>query len=155
MIFSDFTESGDFSDLILPTKAVTAKDVVSWEDGGTLVVRFTADIASADIVGDVAVFGPVYAYSGGLKAKDGANTATVATSWAVGDVVTAVVRTSGSVMAISRDGEVFGSATPFDTTMPALALSPTAPGKLKSVQTWSKVATAQEINKVTSDYCTG
>ena len=43
----------------------------------------------------------------------------------------------------------FGPWSPADSTIPALALSPTAPGDLRSVQTWSKVATAQEINKVT------
>lgn len=100
MIFSDFTESGDFSDLTLPTKAVTAKDVVSWADGGTLVVEFTATTASADLVGDVHVFGPVYACSTGLKAKDGTNEATVATSWASGEVVTAVVQVDGDVMRV-------------------------------------------------------
>ena len=37
--------------------------------------------------------------------------------------------------------------TPFDSTMPALSLAPTAPGDLRSVQTWSKVASAKEIEK--------
>lgn len=80
------------ADGVVPGDGPTFTDTVSWPDGGTLVVRFTADTASADIVGDVQVFGPVYAYSGGLKAKDGTNTAVCATSWSVGDVVTAVVR---------------------------------------------------------------
>lgn len=35
----------------------------------------------------------------------------------------------------------------FDSTLPALSLAPTAPGKLKSVQEWSKVASAKEIGK--------
>lgn len=107
MKYSDFTESGDFSDLTLPTKAVTAKDVVSWEDGGTLVVKFTADIASADIVGDVQVFGPLYACSTGLKAKDGTNEAIVATSWDVGDVVVGVVQVTGDgLMRVARGEEM-------------------------------------------------
>lgn len=40
-----------------------------------------------------------------------------------------------------------GHWTPFDTSMPALTLSPTAPGKLKQVQEWRKVASAREIGK--------
>lgn len=54
-------------------------------------MRFTATTASADIVGDVAVFGPVYACNTGLKAKDGVNVAVCATSWGVDEVVTTVV----------------------------------------------------------------
>ena len=42
----------------------------------------------------------------------------------------------------------FGPWSPFDSTMPALSLSPTAPGDLRSVQTWSKIATSKEIEKV-------
>ena len=80
---------------VVPGDGPSFVDVVTWADGGTLVVEFTATTASADIVGDVQVFGPVYAYSGGLKAKDGTNTATVSTSWGVGDVVTGVVSTIG------------------------------------------------------------
>lgn len=87
---------------VAPGDGPTFSDVVTWTDGGTLVVRFTADTASADIVGDVQVFGPVYACSTGLKAKDGTNVATCATSWAVGDVVTAVVQCDGSVMRVAR-----------------------------------------------------
>ena len=42
----------------------------------------------------------------------------------------------------------FGPWSPFTSTMPALALSPDAPGKLKQVQTWSKAdVTAEKINK--------
>ena len=76
---------------VIPGDGPSFTDVVSWEDGGTLVVEFTATVASADLVGDVQVFGPLYAASTGLKAKDGTNTATVSTSWDVGDVVTGVV----------------------------------------------------------------
>jgi len=65
-------------------------------------VRWTADTASADIVGDVQVFGPVYVASTGLKAKDGTNTASVATSWDVGDVVTGVVQIDGANMRCCR-----------------------------------------------------
>lgn len=85
------------ADGVAPGDGPSFTDVVTWTDGGTLVVRWTADTASADIVGDVQVFGPVYAYSGGLKAKDGTNTASVATSWEVGDVVTAVVQVDGTM----------------------------------------------------------
>ena len=38
--------------------------------------------------------------------------------------------------------------TPFDESMPTLSLSPDAPGKLRSVQTWKKVASAKEIGKL-------
>ena len=37
--------------------------------------------------------------------------------------------------------------SPFDSTLPALTLSPTAPGKLRQVQEWSNVASAREIGK--------
>lgn len=43
----------------------------------------------------------------------------------------------------------FGPWTAFDATMPALALSPSAPGKLRSVQTWTRDdVTKQDIEKV-------
>ena len=86
----------------MPGDGPSFTDVVTWSEGGTLVVQFTATTASADIVGDVQVFGPVYAYSGGLKAMDGTNTASVATSWDVGDVVTGVVQVDGDVMRCGR-----------------------------------------------------
>ena len=76
---------------IIPGDGPTFTDVVSWADGGTLVVEFAATVASADLVGDVQVFGPLHACSTGLKAKDGVNTASVATSWASGEVVTATL----------------------------------------------------------------
>jgi hypothetical protein len=41
----------------------------------------------------------------------------------------------------------WGGWAAFDGTMPALTLSPTAPGKLKQVQEWKKVASAKEIGK--------
>ena len=87
---------------VVPGDGPAFTDAVAWEDGGTLVVEFTATVASADLVGDVQVFGPVYAYSGGLKAKDGTNTASVATEWSVGDVVTGVVQCDGDVMRCGR-----------------------------------------------------
>ena len=91
---------------IIPGDGPSFTDVVSWADGGTLVVEFTATTASADLVGDVQVFGPVYACSTGLKAKDGVNTASVATSWGVGDVVTAVVQVTDDVMRVARGEDV-------------------------------------------------
>ena len=87
---------------VIPGDGPSFTDVVSWSDGGTLVVEFTATTASADLVGDVQVFGPVYACSGGLKAMDGTNTASVAASWAGGEVVTAVVQVDGDVMRCGR-----------------------------------------------------
>lgn len=89
---------------VTPGDGPSFADVVTWTDGGTLVVRWTADTASADIVGDVQVFGPVYVNSSGLLAKDGTNTAACATSWAAGDVVTAVVQVTDGVMRIDRPG---------------------------------------------------
>ncbi|NCC83989.1 MAG: hypothetical protein EOM03_07670 [Clostridia bacterium] len=47
-----------------------------------------------------------------------------------------------------QDGLTAGPWSPFDSTMPALSLAPTCPGKLKSVQEWSKVASAREIGKL-------
>ena len=41
----------------------------------------------------------------------------------------------------------FGPWSPFDSTMPTLSLSPSAPGDLRSVQEWSKVASALEIER--------
>ena len=87
---------------VIPGDGPSFTDVVTWSEGGTLVVEFTATTASADLVGDVQVFGPVYACSTGLKAKDGTNEATVATSWGVGDVVTAMVQADGDVMRCGR-----------------------------------------------------
>ena len=92
------------ADGVTPGDGPSFTDVVSWAEGGTLIVEFTATTASADLVGDVQVFGPVYAYSGGLKAKDGTNTATCAASWASGEVVTAVVQVNGDVMRCGRVG---------------------------------------------------
>lgn len=56
-----------------------------------------------------------------------------------------------SIGADQTTGIGFGTWTPFDATLPTLSLSPTAPGDLRSVQAWSKVASAKEINKVTKD----
>ena len=100
-----FTDSPTLSSGgVIPGDGPSFADVVSWADGGTLVVEFTATTASADIVGDVQVFGPLYACSTGLKAKDGTNTATVATSWASGEAVTAVVQVDNDVMRCGRVG---------------------------------------------------
>ena len=87
---------------VVPGDGPSFTDVVAWSDGGTLVVEFTATTASADLVGDVQVFGPLYAASTGLKAMDGTNTASVSTSWGVGDVVTGVVQCDGDVMRCGR-----------------------------------------------------
>jgi hypothetical protein len=47
--------------------------------------------ASADLVGDVEVGGGLSVNSAGLSFSDGTNTATVATSWASGEVVIAAL----------------------------------------------------------------
>ena len=86
---------------VIPGDGPSFTDVVTWTSGGTLVVEFTATTASADIVGDVQVFGPLYANSSGLLAKDGTNTTPVtATSWGVGEVVTAVLQVDVDVMRV-------------------------------------------------------
>lgn len=96
------------ADGVTPGDGPSFTDIVSWSDGGTLVVRWTATTASADIVGDVQVFGPVYVASTGLKAKDGTNTAACATSWEASTpevpvVVTAVVQvTDDGLMRVAR-----------------------------------------------------
>ena len=98
-----FTDSPTLSSGgVIPGDGPSFTDVITWADGGTLVVEVTATTASADLVGDVQVFGPVYAASTGLKAKDGTNVASVTTSWGVGDVVTAVVQVDGDVMRVGR-----------------------------------------------------
>ena len=88
------------ADGVTPGDGPSFADVITWADGGTLVVEFTATTASADLVGDVQVFGPVYACSTGLKAKDGTNEASVVSEWASGEVVTAVVQCDGDVMRV-------------------------------------------------------
>lgn len=101
-----YTDTPTLSDGgVVPGDGPSFTDVVTWSEGGTLVVSFTATTASADLVGDVQVFGPLYAYSGGLKAMDGTNTASVATSWEASTdlvkvVVTAVVQCDGDVMRV-------------------------------------------------------
>lgn len=96
-----FTDTPEVTaDGVTPGDGHAFEDVVIWADGGTLVVKFTASSASADLVGDVQVFGPLYANSSGLLAKDGTNVASVATSWASGDVVTGVVQVDGDVMRV-------------------------------------------------------
>ena len=46
-----------------------------------------------------------------------------------------------------EQGVDWGGWAPFDSTMPTLSLAPTAPGDLRQVQTWKKVASAKEIEK--------
>jgi hypothetical protein len=64
------------------------------------VWEITMTTASADIVGDVEVGGGLSVSSAGLSFSDGTNVATVATSWAAGEVVTAVVQVDGDVMRV-------------------------------------------------------
>lgn len=98
-----YTDTPTLSDGgVVPGDGPSFTDVVTWSEGGTLVVSFTATTASADLVGDVQVFGPLYAYSGGLLAKDGTNTATVSTSWEVGDAVTAILFVDDETMRLAR-----------------------------------------------------
>ena len=96
------------ADGVTPGDGPSFSSAVTWSDGGTLVVEFTTTTASVALVGDVQVFGPLYAFSGGLKAKDGTNVASVTTSWGVGDVVTGVVEVFNDdirpLMRVRREG---------------------------------------------------
>ena len=88
---------------VVPGDGPSFSSVVSWSDGGTRVWQLTMTTASADLVGDVEVGGGLYVNSSGLKFSDGMNTATASTSWAVGDVVTAVCIVSDlGIMRIGR-----------------------------------------------------
>ena len=66
-------------------------DPAIWRVGDTTYVRWTATVASADVVDDVELIDPVYIRAGYLVCKDGTGEAVVSTEWDVGDVVTAVV----------------------------------------------------------------
>jgi hypothetical protein len=123
---------------VVPGDGPSFTDVVTWADGGTRMMRFTASSASADLVGDVEIGGGFFAYSGGLKFKDGTNTAVVTASWEEDEVVTAVVQCDGSEMRVS-DGTNYSAWVAFDGTMPTLEFSDTAPVKLLRVEEWSKV----------------
>lgn len=77
---------------VTPGDGPSFTSVVTWADGGTRVWEITMGTASADLVVDVDVGGGLSVNSTGLKFSDGTNTATVATSWSSGEVVTAVVQ---------------------------------------------------------------
>ncbi len=126
------------ADGVTPGDGPAFTSVVTWADGGTRAWEITMSTASANIVGDVEVGGGLSVNSSGLKFSDGTNTATVATSWAIGEVVTAVVQTEGAEMRIS-DGTTYSAWTNFDGTMPAMAFADTAPGKIKKFEEWKKV----------------
>lgn len=136
-------------DGVTPGDGPSFTSVVTWTDGGTRVIRFTATTASADLVGDVEIGGGFWASADGLEFRDGTNVATCATSWASGEVVTGVVQisTGGMEMSISADGTTYGTAADFDGTMPAFEFTVGAPGSLFGVQEWSKLANAQEISR--------
>jgi hypothetical protein len=65
---------------------------IDTSNGWTRVRRIFMVEASADIVGTKEIGSGFSASSAGLSFSDGTNTATVATSWASGEVVTAVVQ---------------------------------------------------------------
>lgn len=88
------------SDGVTPGDGPAFTSVVTWSDGGTRVWEITMSTASADLVGDVEVGGGLSVNSSGLKFSDGVNTATVATSWEEGEMVTAVVQVDGDVMRV-------------------------------------------------------
>lgn len=115
---------GDLQVLYLSPDGVTAKlGTVYWDDvptidwdgvvpgdgpsidmvgvgpsGTALIVRGRADMASVDIVGDVQVFGPIYASSDGVKVIVGEDVALYETSWEAGDWVT--------LAALFKDGQM-------------------------------------------------
>ena len=88
------------ADGVTPGDGPAFTSVVTWADGGTRVWEITMTTASADIVVDVEVGGGLSVNSSGLKFSDGTNTATCATEWGAGDVVTAVVQCDGDVMRV-------------------------------------------------------
>ena len=55
---------------------------------------------------------------------------------------------SGETIIVNSGQRVSVGQKPFDSTLPALTLSPDCPGKLKQVQEWRKVASAREIGKL-------
>lgn len=76
---------------------------VVYDDGGTRVMVFKMDTASAGITTAREFGGGFWATSAGLEFRGGTNTASVATSWGVWDVVTAVVQvTDDGLMRIAR-----------------------------------------------------
>ena len=78
------------ADGVTPGDGPSFTSVVVWENGGTRVLIWTPDIASADITDDVEIGGGFWATSSGLEFRDGTNTAVCATSWAADEVVTAI-----------------------------------------------------------------
>lgn len=88
---------------VTPGDGPSFTSVVTWTDGGTRVMRFTADTASADITDPVELGGGFWATSTGLEFRDGTNVASVATSWLADAVVTAVVQvTDDGLMRVAR-----------------------------------------------------
>ena len=86
---------------VVPGDGPSFVDPVDYSQGGTRVKEFTMTTASADIVGTVAMGSGFFVTSAGLLFSDGTNTTPVlATSWAVGDVVTVVCQCDGDVMRV-------------------------------------------------------
>ncbi len=84
-------------------KGSLSEDSVDWAAGAAQIVRFAPVAASGDIVGDVQILGPLYIRAGYLVAKDGANEAVCATTWAAGETITASVETSAlGLMRVGR-----------------------------------------------------
>lgn len=91
------------ADGVVPGDGPSFTSSVTWADGGTRVVKFTADTASADITEPVEIGGGFWATSSGLEFRDGTNVASVATSWEEDEVVTAVVQvTADGLMRVAR-----------------------------------------------------
>ena len=83
--------------------------------------------------------------------KDGADATDLAAAYDSGDGLHPNATGSAAIAAAVEAPMFWGWSawTPFDSTLPALTLSPDAPGKLRSVQTWSKVdVSKQDIEKV-------
>lgn len=82
--------------------------------------------------------------------KDGTDAAVLAAAYDSGDHLHPNATGSAAIAAAITPYLMWGYGpwSPSTSTLPALTLSPTAPGDLKQVQAWSKVASAKEIGKL-------
>lgn len=76
---------------------------IAWTDGKTLAIKWIPSIASAEVVADTQICGPVYARPGGIiAATDGVNWSPlpIRGGWAVGDgvVIMLEVDTDGTMV---------------------------------------------------------
>lgn len=100
-----FPYSDDGLELLWGRAQGDVAGTIDWTDGKTAVIQFVPGVASNDasLATPVQVCGPLYMASGALQAKDGTNTASVSTTWAAADVVTAFIEvTDDGLMRVGR-----------------------------------------------------